>query len=97
MSAKKTQKPALKSSSSTAGHSKQQTHFAGDNQTVASQVTTISQLTDMVSTVQQENKTIMSRFDKLAEQMEALLTAQQVSTNLQSPARGHRSESGHQK
>jgi len=66
----------------------------GDNQTVASQVTTISQLTDLVSAVQQENKMIMSHFDKLAEQMEALLTAQQVLNMSQNPARGHGSESG---
>jgi len=93
MSAKKTQKSALKSSSSAVTQTQQQTHFAGDNQTVASQATTISQLTDMVSAVQQENKIIMSRFDKLTEQMEALLTAQQVPTKPQSPARGHGSES----
>jgi len=61
---------------------------------VVSQTTTISQLTDMVSAVQQENKMIMSRFDKLTEQMEALLTRQQVPNQPQSPAGGHGSESG---
>jgi len=51
----------------------------------------------MVSAVQQENKMIMSCFDKLAEQMEALLTAQQVQNKSQSPAGGHGSESGRRK
>jgi len=51
------------------------THFASNSQTVASQVTTILQLTEMVSAVQQENKTIMSHFDKWTEQIAALLSA----------------------
>jgi len=71
MSAKKPPKSALKSSPSKAEDNK--THasekktraarFTTDAQTVASQVTTISQLTDMVLVVQLKNKTIMSRFD----------------------------------
>jgi len=97
MSVKKNLKSVLKSSPSTVVRNSQQTQFASDNQTVTSQVTSISQLTDMVSAVQQENKTIMSRFDKLAEQMEALLAVQQAPNKSQSPAGGHRSESGHKK
>jgi len=97
MSAKKNPRSALKSSSPTAVCTSQQTQFAGNNQTVTSQVTTISQLTDMVSVVQQENKTIMSCFNKLAEQMEALLTTQQVPNKSQSPTGGHGSESGRKK
>jgi len=61
---------------------------------VALQVTTILQLTEMVSVVQQENKMIMSHLDKLLEQIAALLSSQNLSTT-QCPARGHRSESSH--
>jgi len=57
------------------------------------QVTTISQLTEMVSAVQQENKTFMSCFDKLTKQIAALLSAQTSSTH-QCQAGGNKSESG---
>jgi len=63
---------------------------------VTSQVTTISQLTEMVSVVQQENKTIMSHFDTLTEQIAALLSAQNI-TMTKRPAGGHAGESGHSK
>jgi len=94
---KKNPKSVLKSAPLTVARNSQQTRFANDTQTVTSQVTSISQLTDMVSAVQQENKMIMSRFDKLAKQMEALLTVQQVPNNSSSPAGGHGSESGRKK
>jgi len=94
MSTKKAPKSALKDPSAASGRTPNQTRFAKDNQTVTSQVTTISQLTDLVSVVQQENKTIMTRFDKLNEQIEALLAAQNISPNQQRPAGGHGSESG---
>ena len=82
---------------STVSRATNQARFATDSQTVASQHTTISQLTDMVSEVQQENKTIMSRFDKLNEQIAALLTIQTSSSTHQRPAGGHDSESGRAK
>jgi len=56
MSVKKTPKLALKDSLVAAGQEKNQTHFASDSKTVTSQVTSILQLTDMVSTVQQEKR-----------------------------------------
>jgi len=90
----KTPKSALKGDS-TNGQAKTQTRFASDSQTVASQVTTISQLTDMVFMVQQDHKTLMSRFEHLTEQITLLLSAQQPST-MQCPARGQDSESGQQ-
>jgi len=61
---------------------------------VASQVNTILQLMEMVSMVQQDNKTIMSCFDTLTEQIAALLSAQTPS-NTQSPARAHWGESSY--
>jgi len=97
MSAKKPPKSALKGTSSIVDCNSNQAHFATDTQTVASQMMTISQLTDMVSEVKQENKTIMSRFDKLNEQIEALLANQTLSSNSQRPARGHDRESGQKK
>jgi len=76
MSAKKTPKLALKGSPSTAIQPKAQTRFQSNSQTVALQVTTISQLTKMTSAVQQENKTILACFDQLAEQIVALASSQ---------------------
>jgi len=73
-----------------------QTRFASDTQTVVSQVTTISQLTEIVSAVQQDHKSILSRFDQLTEQM-ALLLAAQSAPSQQRPAGGHESESGRPK
>jgi len=58
-----------------------------DTNTVASQVTTISQLTDMVLVVQQENKTIMSHFDDLSAQLAALIANSKI-TPKKRPARG---------
>jgi len=97
MSEKKAPKSMLKDSTPKTGHMATQTRFTTDNQTVTLQVTTISQLTDLVSVVQQENKTIMTHFDKLNEQIEVLLAAQNLSPNTQRPTGGHRSESGQQK
>jgi len=74
----------------TASKAKSQTHFANDSQMVTSQVTSILQLMEMVSAVQQENKTIMSCFDTLTKQIAALLSAQNTSTS-QCQARGHES------
>jgi len=97
MSEKKAPKSTLKDSTPKTGRTSIQTRFTTDNQTVTSQVTTISQLTDLVSVVQQENKMIMTRFDKLNEQIEVLLAAQNLSSNTKHPAGGHGSESGQQK
>ncbi len=82
MSAQKIPKSALKGSPSTNTKPKTQARFTNDLQTVALQVTTILQLTEMVSAVQQENKTILTHFDQLMEQITALLSQSQVPTNL---------------
>jgi len=89
MSAKKTPKSVLKSLPSktedstthTPEKKTRATRFAMDAQTVASQVTTISQLTDIVLAVQLENKMIMSRFDTLSAQIVALLANSEIASN----------------
>jgi len=96
MSVKKTPKSALKGATPTTEKGQTQTRFTGNSKMVTSQVTTISQLTEMVSIVQQENKTIMSHFNTLTEQIAALLSAQNISTT-NCPVGGHGSESGHSK
>jgi len=78
-SIKKTPKLALKGSLLASGQTKNQTCFASDSQRVTSQVTTILQLMEMVSMVQQGNKMIMLCFDQLIEQIAALLSAQSPS------------------
>ncbi len=93
MSAKKTPKSAIKGDQPK-GRSSNQTRFATDSQTVNSQVTTISQLTEIVSAVQQDHKTLLSRFDHLTEQLSLLLSEKQPSSS-QRPAGGHDSGSGH--
>jgi len=50
--------------------------FQSNSQMVASQVTTILQLTEMVSAVQQENKMILACFDQLAAWTAALAFSQ---------------------
>jgi len=93
MSAKKMHKSTIKGDNSN-GQAQTHTRFATDSQTVTSQVTMISQLTEIVSTVQQDHKTLLSCFDQLTEQLLLLLLAKQPSSP-QHPARGHKSESGH--
>jgi len=93
MSVKKGPKSALKHSPASNGKQKSQTRFASDSQTVASQATSISQLTEMVSAVQRENQTIMARFDTLTEQIAELLSVQKQPTQT-SRAGGHGSDSG---
>ena len=95
MSTKKIPKSALKKDT-TGSSTKTQTRFANDAQTVASQVTSISQLTEIVSAVQQDHKSLLSRFDQLTEQLGLLLSAQSTSPQ-QRPAGGHASESGRPK
>jgi len=95
MSAKKTPKSALKKDTTTSRNSSH-TRFASDNQTVNSQVTTISQLTEIVSAVQQDHKSLFTRFDQLSEQMALLLSAQSAPSQ-QRLAGGHESESGRPK
>jgi len=94
MSTKNAPKLALKGSPSTATWPETQMRFQSNSQMVASQVTTILQLTEMVSAVQQENKMILACFDQLAEQM-AAISSSQTCTFTQSQARGHSSESSH--
>jgi len=93
MSAKKMHKSAIKGDSSN-GRAQTHARFATNSQTVTSQVTTISQLMEIVSTVQQDHKMLLSRFDQLTEQLSLLLSAKQPSSP-QRPAGGHESESGH--
>jgi len=83
MSIKKTPKLALKGNTQLTMQGKTQTCFASNSKMVTSQVTTISQLMEMVSMVQQENKTIMSCFDQLTEQIAALISAQSQSLKMQ--------------
>jgi len=78
MSAKKIPKLAIKSKQAMDSKQKTLTHFTSNSQMVTSQATSISQLMEMVSTVQRENQTIMSRFDKLMEQIAELLSAQKI-------------------
>jgi len=84
----------MKTGAQHTGNAKVQMRFANDSKMVTSQVTTISQLTEMVSVVQQENKTIMSRFDQLTEQLAALISQK---PQTQCPAGGHGSESSRPK
>jgi len=87
-------KSVLKASSSTettAHHNLKET----DVTTVASQNSAISQLTKQVSQIKMENKQMLDKFDRLADQMEQIFS----STNSQTTrcqAGGHRSESGNQ-
>jgi len=53
-----------------------QSLFQSDSQMVTLQVTTISQLTKIVSAVQQENKIILACFDQLAAWTAALASSQ---------------------
>jgi len=93
MSTKKMPKLVLKGSNVATAQAKPQTWFASNSQMVTLQVTSISQLMEMVSVVQQEKNTIMSWFNQLTEQISVLFSAQQ--NPMQCPAGGHRSESGH--
>jgi len=93
MSTKKMPNLVLKGSNADTAQAKPQARFASNSPMVTSQVTSISQLTEMVSTVQQENKTIMAWFDQLTEQITKLLSTQKHP--MQCPARDHESESGH--
>jgi len=77
--------------------SKEQQHNnkGEDSPTIASQATSISQLTEQVNEIKQTNKMFLTRFDQLAEQMAALLAANTNNPSTQRPAGGHsRRESG---
>jgi len=69
------------------------TEQSKDSLTIASQATSISQLTKQVNEIKQTNLTFLACFDQLAEQMAALLAASQNSSNPQCPAGGHTSGS----
>jgi len=60
-----------------------------DSPTIASQATSISQLTKQVNEIKQTNKMFLTHFDQLAEQMAALLAANNHNPSTQHPARGH--------
>jgi len=74
---------------------KHATNTQKDSLTIASQATSISQLTEQVNEIKQTNKTFLACFNQLAKQMAALLAATQPQPNSQCPARGHTSGSGH--
>jgi len=84
-------KPALKNSSNQSQVTSESKPTSGTN-TVTSQGTTLSQLTEQVSEIKQSNKLMIDKFDKLAAQM-ATLIAQSASPK-KHPTRGHNSESG---
>ena len=89
LSTKKTQKSALKIPDKGTKNTEQ----SKDSLTIASQATSISQLTEQVNEIKQTNLTFLACFDQLAEQMAALLAASQNSSNPQCPAGGHTSGS----
>ncbi len=94
LSTKKTRKSAMKSTEN--GDRKPNLTNQQDSQTITSQATSISQLTEQVNEIKQTNKTFIARFDQLAEQMAALLAATQTQPNSQRPAGGHQGGSGRQ-
>jgi len=66
-----------------------------DSAMIASQATSIFQLTKSINEIKQMNKMFLSCFDQLVEQMAALLAVNQPHS--QHPARGHSHESGQAK
>jgi len=90
LSTKKTCKSALK----VAGNGTKNPEQHKDSPTIASQATSISQLTEQVNEIKQTNITFLAHFDQLAEHMAALLATSQNSLNPQCPAGGHTSGSG---
>jgi len=92
LSTKKTRKSAMKNATS---KEQQHNNKGEDSPTIASQATSISQLTEQVNEIKQTNKMFLTRFDQLAEQMAALLAANTNKPQTQRPAGGHnRRESG---
>jgi len=89
LSTKKTHKLALKTAGSSQGKTASNTQK--DSPTIASQATSISQLTEQVNEIKQTNKTFLACFNQLAEQMAALWAAFQPQANSQYPAGGHSS------
>jgi len=75
LSTKKTQRTLSKTSGMSSEKKEKKTRK--DSPTIASQATSISQLTEQVNKIKQTNKTFIARFDQLAEQMAALLAATQ--------------------
>jgi len=67
-----------------------------DANTVASQNSAISQLTEQVSQIKLENKQLLDKFNRLADRMEQFFSSV-TSQTTRRPARGHRSDSGNQK
>jgi len=92
LSTKKTRKSAMKPSATNKG--KQAMKSQKDSPMIASQATSISQLTEQVNKIKQTNKMFIACFDQLAEQMAALLAATQPQNNSQRHAGGHTSGSG---
>jgi len=95
LSTKKTRKSAMKQPGK--GERNKADNNQKDSPTIASQATSISQLTEQVNKIKQTNKTSLACFDQLAEQMAALLATSQPQDNTQCQARGHSSGSGQPK
>jgi len=94
LSTKKTRKSALKNKTTTG---QKELDNKQDSAMIASQTTSILQLTEQVSEIKQMNKVFLSHFDQLAEQMAALLAVNTNQPNSQHPAGGHSCESGQAK
>jgi len=75
LSTKKTRQTTSKTSGTSSDQ--QENRTKKDSPTIASQATSISQLTEQVNEIKQTNKTFIARFNQLAEQMAALLAATQ--------------------
>jgi len=87
-------KKTCKSTLTVAGNGTKNPDQHKDSPTIASQATSIFQLTEQVNEIKQTNITFLAHFDQLAEQMAVLLATSQNSSNPQCPARGHTSGSG---
>jgi len=94
LSTKKTRKSALKNKT-TAGQ--KELDDKQDSAMTASQATSILQLTKQVNEIKQMNKMFISCFDKLVEQMAALLAVNTNQPHSQCPAGGHSCKSSQAK
>jgi len=79
---------------STTNHSKCKNKTKSTDSPMAnSQATSISQLTQAVQEIKQSNQTMMNKFDKLSEQMAAILAVTHKNQTQQYSARSHIAES----
>jgi len=87
MSTKKTHKSALKTTNTKDGKKAEPSN--ANSLMIATQATSISQLTKQVNEIKQMNKMFLTCFDQLAKQMAALLATNINPSHNQNPARGH--------